>query len=253
MLFLVGETLAIFSTRWAGHRVRGRLDNRCCPKSSCHRALAPEWHAGAAGRAARRPAVAAGWVAHVGSANERPGITGIAHLFEHMMFKGTPPSARAIIKKTCDYRRTGKSARRNARRRSEDASRLSCAAKSMISEAGKFYRALQGTGEEFQRADPQQREILVKNEFDRIYTSAGASGMNAFTTADMTGYFITVPANKLEFWMWMESERLLRPGLPRILCRARCGVRGTPDAHRIDSPRQIRGNVRSDVLGLASL
>ena len=36
------------------------------------------------------PTVSGGWVAHVGSANERPGITGIAHLFEHMMFKGTP-------------------------------------------------------------------------------------------------------------------------------------------------------------------
>src|SRR5512139_2205371 len=36
------------------------------------------------------PVVSGGWVAHVGSANERPGMTGIAHLFEHMMFKGTP-------------------------------------------------------------------------------------------------------------------------------------------------------------------
>ncbi|HTH46076.1 MAG TPA: pitrilysin family protein, partial [Candidatus Limnocylindria bacterium] len=45
----------------------------------------------------------------------------------------------------------------------------------------------------------------------RIYTTAGASGMNAFTTEDMTGYFINVPANKLELWAWMESERLLRP------------------------------------------
>src|SRR5205807_2197962 len=36
------------------------------------------------------PTIAGGWVAHVGSANERPGITGISHLFEHMMFKGTP-------------------------------------------------------------------------------------------------------------------------------------------------------------------
>jgi len=33
--------------------------------------------------------ISAGWVAHVGSANERPGITGISHLFEHMLFKGT--------------------------------------------------------------------------------------------------------------------------------------------------------------------
>ena len=36
-----------------------------------------------------QPTIAFGWLAHVGSANERPGITGIAHLFEHMMFKGT--------------------------------------------------------------------------------------------------------------------------------------------------------------------
>jgi predicted Zn-dependent peptidase len=35
--------------------------------------------------------------------------------------------------------------------------------------------------------------------------------MNAFTTEDLTGYFVNVPANKLELWMWMESERLLRP------------------------------------------
>src|SRR5215475_7460282 len=35
------------------------------------------------------PSVAGGWVAHVGSSNEKPGMTGIAHLFEHMMFKGT--------------------------------------------------------------------------------------------------------------------------------------------------------------------
>src|SRR5579862_709881 len=35
------------------------------------------------------PSIAGGWVAHVGSSNERPGMTGTAHLFEHMMFKGT--------------------------------------------------------------------------------------------------------------------------------------------------------------------
>src|ERR1041384_2089074 len=35
------------------------------------------------------PTIAGGWVAHVGSSNEKPGMTGIAHLFEHMMFKGS--------------------------------------------------------------------------------------------------------------------------------------------------------------------
>src|SRR5260221_9757843 len=45
------------------------------------------------------PTVAGGWVAHVGSANERPGITGIAHLFEHMMFKGTPTLGTTDYKK----------------------------------------------------------------------------------------------------------------------------------------------------------
>ena len=45
------------------------------------------------------PNVAAGWVAKVGSVYERPGITGVAHLFEHMMFKGTEtlPAAFAAI------------------------------------------------------------------------------------------------------------------------------------------------------------
>ncbi|HRY45206.1 MAG TPA: pitrilysin family protein, partial [Thermoanaerobaculia bacterium] len=57
----------------------------------------------------------------------------------------------------------------------------------------------------------EQRDLLVKNEFDRIYTKNGASGMNAFTSYDMTAYFITVPKNKLELWFWMESDRLKDP------------------------------------------
>jgi predicted Zn-dependent peptidase len=57
----------------------------------------------------------------------------------------------------------------------------------------------------------EQRSLMVKDEFDQIYSEAGASGMNAFTTEDLTGYFITVPANKLELWFWMESDRLYEP------------------------------------------
>ena len=44
-----------------------------------------------------------------------------------------------------------------------------------------------------------------------MYTKAGGSQMNAFTNQDMTVYFVTVPANKVELWFWMESDRLANP------------------------------------------
>ena len=55
----------------------------------------------------------------------------------------------------------------------------------------------------------RQKEFIVKDEFDQIFTEAGASGLNAGTMQDATFYFINVPANKLELWFWMESDRLL--------------------------------------------
>ncbi len=56
--------------------------------------------------------VSAGWVAKVGSANERPGITGISHFFEHMMFKGTNTIATRDAKRDEEYR-TGQKALRD--------------------------------------------------------------------------------------------------------------------------------------------
>ncbi len=158
------------------------------------------------------PTVSGGWVAHVGSSNERLGITGIAHLFEHMMFKGTPtigtkdyPKDLEIIaaqERVRDQMRQEDRKMRAAYRHGEIDDLLKPENKSAR------YRELET---EFNKLIAQQRDILVKNEFDRIYSGAGGSGMNAFTSEDMTAYFITVPANKLELWMWMESERILHP------------------------------------------
>ncbi len=158
------------------------------------------------------PTVAGGWVAHVGSSNERPGITGISHLFEHMMFKGTPTIGTkdykkdlAIIaeqEKVRDEMRQEEAKMRAAYRRGE--------IDDLLKPENKTPR-LRELEKRFDELIAQQRTVLVKNEFDRIYTTAGGSSMNAFTNEDMTGYFITVPSNKLELWMWMESERLLRP------------------------------------------
>lgn len=158
------------------------------------------------------PSVSGGWVAKVGSSNERPGITGIAHLFEHMMFKGTPTLG------TKDYAKdleiiAKQEAIREQMRAEQDKMRAQYRLgqlDDLMKPESKTPRFLELEAE-FKKLIDEQRKILVKNEFDRVYTSNGGSRMNAFTSVDLTGYFITVPANKLELWMWMESERLLHP------------------------------------------
>lgn len=158
------------------------------------------------------PTIAGGWVAHVGSANERPGITGIAHLFEHMMFKGTPTIGTKDYKK--DLKIIAEQERIRTEMRKEEEKMRAAYRRGEIDD---LYKPENRTArwlelnKRFQQLVAQQRELLVKNEFSQIYSKAGASGLNAFTSEDMTVYFVTVPANKLELWMWMESERLLRP------------------------------------------
>ena len=158
------------------------------------------------------PSVSGGWVAHVGSANERPGITGIAHLFEHMMFKGTPTIGTKDAKRDLEILAQQESVRDEMR--AEEAKMRDAWRHGELEDVTKPETKTERWKElevEFKKLIDAEREVLVKNEFDRVYTTAGASGMNAFTTEDLTGYFINVPANKLELWAWMESERLLHP------------------------------------------
>jgi predicted Zn-dependent peptidase len=158
------------------------------------------------------PSVAGGWVAHVGSANERPGITGIAHLFEHMMFKGTTTIGTTDAPK--DFEILAEQEKVRDAMRDEEAKMRGQIRSGKIDDMMKpeswtpRYRELQ---KQFQALVDDERKVLVKNEFDNLYTANGASGMNAFTMQDMTAYFCTVPANKLELWMWMESGRILKP------------------------------------------
>src|SRR5215831_5069256 len=158
------------------------------------------------------PTVAGGWVAHVGSSNERPGITGTAHLFEHMMFKGTRTIGTKNYKKDLEIIAKQEQVREEMRK--EERKMRAAYRRGQIDDMFKpenqtpRYRELE---KQFNDLIAQQRQILIKNEFDRIYTANGGARMNAFTTEDMTGYFISVPANKLELWMWMESERIFHP------------------------------------------
>ncbi len=156
--------------------------------------------------------VSAGWVAHVGSANERPGITGVSHLFEHMMFKGTRTVGTKDIKRDLEIIAEQEELQEQIRQQYEQQ-----AERWRKGEIADPFDPKNRTPElvelekKFQALVEEQRSLMVKDEFDQIYTEAGGSGMNAFTNTDMTVYFITVPANKLELWFWMESDRLSSP------------------------------------------
>ncbi|HEY7699391.1 MAG TPA: pitrilysin family protein, partial [Vicinamibacteria bacterium] len=156
--------------------------------------------------------VSAGWVARVGSANERPGITGMSHFFEHMMFKGSRTLGTRDIVRDLEIL--------------EEQEKLQEKMRAIYREQRERYRLgeiedpfaegarppeLVELQKRFDALTEEERALMVKDEYDRIYTAAGASGINAFTTEDVTVYFLTVPANKLELWFWMESDRLLSP------------------------------------------
>ena len=158
------------------------------------------------------PNVAAGWIAKVGSVYERPGITGVAHLFEHMMFKGTQTIGTRNIEEDLqiiarlDELRAGIQTEQMALERAYELGQLD----DPDDPAARTPRQ-QELLAEFEELLARQSDLLIKEDFSRIYTGQGASGMNAGTSYDFTIYFVNVPANKLELWFWMESDRLANP------------------------------------------
>ncbi|MEX2260482.1 MAG: pitrilysin family protein [Bryobacteraceae bacterium] len=158
------------------------------------------------------PSIAAGWIAKVGSVNERPGVTGISHLFEHMMFKGThvlgTQNIEEDLKLNLELDRVKAELRKEERELARRLREGEIADVKDPSVRSPRHRELLA---EIEKLTKRQRDLMVKDEFDRIYTAAGASGMNAGTSEDFTIYFINVPSNKLELWFWMESDRLANP------------------------------------------
>jgi predicted Zn-dependent peptidase len=159
------------------------------------------------------PTVVCGWVARVGSVDEPPGITGISHLFEHMMFKGTKTIG------TTDYAKDAAIlAQQDAIRAEMEKEYTVLREKARRGEiSGDIYDPANMTPRlkelkaEIEKLYAAEKEVIVKDELDSIYTAQGASGVNAGTTEDQTLYFVTVPSNKLELWFWLESDRLLNP------------------------------------------
>jgi predicted Zn-dependent peptidase len=136
-------------------------------------------------------------IADVGSAQEVPGITGLAHMFEHMAFKGSPHLG------TSDWPAEEKAlAASEAAYQAWQTERLS-----PRPDKAKLERL---------RADfeARQKEASVfadGDEFSRLLENEGVSGLNASTGADETLFYYSLPSNKLELWTFAESERFLHP------------------------------------------
>ncbi|MFN7974749.1 MAG: pitrilysin family protein [Acidobacteriota bacterium] len=134
---------------------------------------------------------------NVGSAQEVYGITGIAHMFEHMAFKGTE------VVGTSNY-----AEEKVALAKVEDAYAAWHAEKGKVKPD---QTRLAATEKAFKDAVAEADKYVVKNEFDDIVERAGGVGLNAFTNTDETGYFYSLPSNRLELWAYLESERFLKP------------------------------------------
>ncbi|HYC59005.1 MAG TPA: pitrilysin family protein [Thermoanaerobaculia bacterium] len=137
-------------------------------------------------------------IVNTGSAQEVPGITGLAHMFEHMAFKGSDrigttnwDAERAALAKVEDgYAAYDRARRAETGRDDAKVKQLEQAWKDAITEADKFARG---------------------DEFSEVVDRAGGVGMNAFTSSDMTGYFFSMPSNRFELWAYLESERFRNP------------------------------------------
>ncbi|HVR39528.1 MAG TPA: pitrilysin family protein [Thermoanaerobaculia bacterium] len=137
-------------------------------------------------------------VVNAGSAQEVAGITGLAHMFEHMAFKGSdrvgttdwPAEKVALEKVEAAYAAYDKERRKTVGRDEEK-----------VKAAEKEWRDAMTAADKF----------VVSDEFSQIIDRAGGVGTNAFTASDMTAYFFSLPSNRFELWAYLESERFRNP------------------------------------------
>ena len=128
----------------------------------------------------------------VGGKNDPSETTGLAHYFEHLMFKGTPNYG------TSDY----------------------AAEKPMLDEIERLFEVYRQTEDEAERAEIYRQidsisyeasKIAIPNEYDKLMSIIGAQGTNAFTSKDMTVYVEDIPSNEIENWARIEADRFKNP------------------------------------------
>jgi predicted Zn-dependent peptidase len=133
-----------------------------------------------------------------GSADDPGGQSGLAHMFEHMAFKGTdqigttnyPAEKVALAKVEVAYAAYDAEYRKRVGR---DPAKLAALKKS------------------FEEAQAAAEKYVIPNAFPQLAEQNGAEGLNASTEEDSTQYFWSMPSNRLQLWAYMESGRIGHP------------------------------------------
>lgn len=162
--------------------------------------------------------ITAGWISPVGSVNERPGITGVSHLLEHLLFKGTDNLGTSDAVADKQFRDDLTVIREQMRALTLDVQYKRFYAGEIDApwDPANDTDELRELRAQMTALQDEQGKITIKNEFDKVYTGNGGSGMNAGTSNDFTVFYINVPTNKLELWAWMESDRLDNPSFREL-------------------------------------
>ncbi|HWG21067.1 MAG TPA: pitrilysin family protein [Terracidiphilus sp.] len=130
-----------------------------------------------------------------GDVNDPSGESGLAHMFEHLAFKGTTqigtkdwPDEKAALDKVEQAEQAYEAERRNP--------------------LGANKQKLDELEAAFKKAQADAEQYVVPNQFTEVAERNGAEGLNAETGLDETQYFWSMPENRLELWAWLESGRL---------------------------------------------
>jgi len=141
-----------------------------------------------------KPRIQTNIAVRVGSKNDPPETTGLAHYFEHMMFKGTRDFG------TSNY----------------------YAELPLLNKIEQLFEVYRATSDTTARAEIyhlidsisyEASKIAIPNEYDKLMAGIGASGTNAYTSQDYTCYVEDIPSNEIERWAKIQANRFEFPVL----------------------------------------
>ena len=145
----------------------------------------------------------------VGGVHEHLGTTGVAHLLEHMLFKGTETIGTTDVEAERRlFARADSVHQELLVLRARQGAGASWGDSAAVAEREAQELALR---RELHAIEDSARAYVDSNAFDRILSRAGARGLNATTTSEATTYFVELPANRAELFFALEADRMANP------------------------------------------